>query len=193
MTKDGVFMTMDEASMTKDGISLTMDEPSLTIAGAFTIKAEPPLTKNGLSMTKQIIFLTKEMVPMTKETISLIKERSALVMDTPSLVMETGSSFIAARRQTAANISALFQMAALCRDAATPMPPRAMPAECGRPRPLQCSDCYASHQSDDGLTGHVAAPGDGRTPAGRGRRSRVWRARAVRFPATRKRRAGVWP
>ena len=29
--------------------------------------------------------------------------------------------------------------------------------------------------------------------AGRGRRSRVRRARTVRFPATRKRRAGVWP
>jgi hypothetical protein len=33
---------------------------------------------------------------------------SALVMDTPSLVMETGSSFIAARRQTAANLSFSF-------------------------------------------------------------------------------------
>ena len=33
---------------------------------------------------------------------------------------------VAACRKTAANFSALFQITALCRDAATPMPPRAM-------------------------------------------------------------------
>ena len=34
---------------------------------------------------------------------------------------ERFSCFVAARRQTAANLSAYFQMAALCRDAATPI------------------------------------------------------------------------
>ena len=51
---------------------------------------------------------------------------------------ERFSCFVAARRQTAANLSAYFQMAALCRDAATSMsspctwfgmPPRAMAAQ----------------------------------------------------------------
>jgi hypothetical protein len=39
-------------------------------------------------------------------------------------------------------------------------------AECGRPGRCNVLTAARSGQSDDVLLGHVAAPGDGRTPAG---------------------------
>ena len=70
--------------------------------------------------------MTMDASPMTKETISTTKEMSSMVKETPFLVMEMTLEFkqllsVAARRQTAAIVSALFQMAALCQDAATPI------------------------------------------------------------------------
>jgi hypothetical protein len=94
--------------MTKDGLSTINYEPSMTMDGAFMTKAQPFLIKNGLSMIKKIISLTKKMVPMTKEIISVVKERPAMIKETSSLVMEIGSSFVVARRQTAANLSFSF-------------------------------------------------------------------------------------
>ena len=73
------------------------------------------------------------------------------------------------------------------------LPPKAMTAECGRPGRCNRLTAECSSQSDDGLQSHIAAPGDGRTPAGRGRRTRVRRRQRVCLLATRKRLEDVWP
>ena len=76
------------------------------------------------------------------------------------------------------------------------MPPRAMTAQFSNSnggmvgRSVLCPPPSANKRV---LVHYDGAHGVTRPTTPRGRRSRVRRARVVRFPATRKRRAGVWP
>ena len=159
MTKDASSMTKDASSMTKDAPSITKDAPSITKDASSITKVASSMTKVASSMTKVASSMTKDASSMTKDAPSITKDASSMVMVRPLVSKFLGTvstlqswpcrdweitrpfmtkrlldlaGFVAAHRPTAANISFSFPMTALYRDAATPMPPKAMTAECRR-------------------------------------------------------------